>query len=110
MLDATWPLSEGAEGLEAALLRVCAEATAAIEAGHQFIVLSDRAQGARAQAQLPFPLDTPKEPLELSQGIAGQREIERGPCGGAREWQAARKEGCLKDLDLTLAGTSLVFA
>ena len=51
VLDATWPLSEGAEGLEAALSRVCAEATAAIESGHQFIVLSDRAQGARAQAQ-----------------------------------------------------------
>ena len=46
-LDATWPAAEGAAGLEAALARVCKEATAAIEEGYQFLVLSDRAQGAR---------------------------------------------------------------
>ncbi len=46
VIDATWPLSEGTVGLESALQRICDEASAAIEAGFQFIVLSDRAQGA----------------------------------------------------------------
>ncbi len=46
VIDATWPVSEGVSGLETALQRICEEATAAIEAGYQFIVLSDRAQGA----------------------------------------------------------------
>ncbi|CAL8462475.1 g2008 [Coccomyxa elongata] len=45
VIDATWPVSEGVSGLETALQRICDEATAAIEAGYQFIVLSDRAQG-----------------------------------------------------------------
>ena len=45
VLDATWPISEGADGLRAALQRICDEATAAIEAGYEFIVLSDRNQG-----------------------------------------------------------------
>ncbi|EIE24001.1 glutamate synthase, NADH-dependent [Coccomyxa subellipsoidea C-169] len=45
VIDATWPLSEGTVGLESALQRICDEASAAIEAGFQFIVLSDRAQG-----------------------------------------------------------------
>ena len=47
VLDATWPISEGANGLRAALQRICDEATAAIDAGYEFIVLSDRNQGAR---------------------------------------------------------------
>ena len=46
VLDATWPISEGGNGLHAALQRICDEATAAIEAGYEFIVLSDRNQGA----------------------------------------------------------------
>ena len=45
VLDATWPVSEGANGLRAALQRICDEATAAIDAGYEFIVLSDRNQG-----------------------------------------------------------------
>ena len=45
VIDATWPVSEGVRGLEAALQRICDEASAAIEAGFQFLVLSDRAQG-----------------------------------------------------------------
>lgn len=47
VIDATWPVSEGEGGLETALQRICDEASAAIEAGFQFIVLSDRAQGAQ---------------------------------------------------------------
>jgi hypothetical protein len=46
VLDATWPAAEGPAGLEAALGRICQEASAAIEEGFQFLVLSDRAQGA----------------------------------------------------------------
>lgn len=48
VLDATWPVSESANGLQAALQRICTEASAAIEAGYEFIVLSDRNQGARS--------------------------------------------------------------
>ena len=50
VLDATWPISEGATGMQAALQRICTEATAAIEAGYEFIVLSDRNQGGHAAA------------------------------------------------------------
>lgn len=46
VLDATWPVSEGAAGMQAALARICDEATAAIDAGYEFIVISDRNQGA----------------------------------------------------------------
>ena len=46
VIDATWPAADGAAGLEAALQRICDQATAAIAAGHSFLVLSDRAAGA----------------------------------------------------------------
>ncbi|HTT78207.1 MAG TPA: glutamate synthase large subunit [Stellaceae bacterium] len=42
-LDITWPAADGAEGIEAALDRLCGEATAAVEAGHNILILSDRA-------------------------------------------------------------------
>ncbi len=45
-LDATWPAAEGAAGLEAALDRICSEASAAIDDGVALLVLSDRAAGA----------------------------------------------------------------
>ncbi|MAE66313.1 MAG: glutamate synthase large subunit [Phycisphaeraceae bacterium] len=42
-IDVTWPRAEGAEGMLAALDRVCAEAEQAIDEGFALIVLSDRA-------------------------------------------------------------------
>ena len=42
-IDATWPSSEGEAGLEKALERILAEADAAVEAGVQLLILSDRA-------------------------------------------------------------------
>ena len=51
-LDATWPASEGADGLEPALDRLCREATAAVEAGHNILILSDRATSAE---RVPIP-------------------------------------------------------
>jgi glutamate synthase (NADPH) large chain len=42
-LDITWPAAEGAAGIAAALERICGEATAAVEAGHNILILSDRA-------------------------------------------------------------------
>jgi glutamate synthase (NADPH/NADH) large chain len=42
-LDATYPVSEGAEGLEKALHRLCREAEQAVAEGYALIVLSDRA-------------------------------------------------------------------
>src|SRR5438093_6284061 len=42
-LDITWPAAEGAAGIATALDRLCREATAAVEAGHNILILSDRA-------------------------------------------------------------------
>ncbi|HEX3863301.1 MAG TPA: glutamate synthase large subunit [Stellaceae bacterium] len=42
-LDITWSVAEGAAGIAAALDRICGEATAAVEAGHNILILSDRA-------------------------------------------------------------------
>ncbi len=42
-LDTTWSAKEGAEGLSAALEKLCAAATEAVLAGHNILVLSDRA-------------------------------------------------------------------
>ena len=46
VIDITYPKTEGVMGLEPALQRICEEATAAIEGGHQIIVLSDRNAGS----------------------------------------------------------------
>ncbi len=42
-LDATWPASEGPDGLAPALDRLCREATEAVLAGRNILILSDRA-------------------------------------------------------------------
>jgi len=51
-LDATWPAEEGADGMMPALDRLCREATAAVEAGHNILILSDRATSAE---RVPIP-------------------------------------------------------
>jgi glutamate synthase (NADPH/NADH) large chain len=51
-LDITWPVAEGAEGIANALDRICAEATAAVGAGHNILILSDRAVSAE---RVPIP-------------------------------------------------------
>src|SRR5438105_4883244 len=51
-LDITWPVAEGADGIVKALDRLCAEATAAVEAGHNILILSDRAVSAE---RVPIP-------------------------------------------------------
>ena len=45
-VDMTWPVAEGEKGLQTHIRRICEEASAAIEAGAGFIVLSDRQIGA----------------------------------------------------------------
>ena len=45
VIDITFPKSEGTQGLETALDRICREASAAIQANHSLIVLSDREAG-----------------------------------------------------------------
>ncbi len=45
-IDATWPAGEGAAGLEKAVERICREATEAVLAGHNILILSDRAVAA----------------------------------------------------------------
>ena len=42
-LDITWPAAEGADGIAPALERICNEASWAVEAGHNILILSDRA-------------------------------------------------------------------
>ncbi|MGH2922799.1 MAG: glutamate synthase central domain-containing protein, partial [Solirubrobacterales bacterium] len=51
-IDITWPLDEGADGMEAAIERICAEAGAAIDGGATQLVLSDR--GTRPN-RVPIP-------------------------------------------------------
>ena len=48
-LDITWPAAEGADGLEAALDRICREATDAVLADINILILSDRAVVGRAR-------------------------------------------------------------
>jgi glutamate synthase (NADPH) large chain len=42
VLDMTWPVADGASGMETALMRLCADASEAIAGGANVIVLSDR--------------------------------------------------------------------
>jgi glutamate synthase (NADPH/NADH) large chain/glutamate synthase (ferredoxin) len=49
-LDITWPVSDGPEGMEAALDRVCAEADRALAEGINILILSDRALGPERAA------------------------------------------------------------
>ncbi|HEY3910673.1 MAG TPA: glutamate synthase large subunit [Stellaceae bacterium] len=51
-LDATWPADEGADGIVPAIERLCREATQAVEAGHNILILSDRATSAE---RVPIP-------------------------------------------------------
>jgi glutamate synthase domain-containing protein 2/glutamate synthase domain-containing protein 1/glutamate synthase domain-containing protein 3 len=44
-LDTTWPAVDGCDGLAPAIERICAEADAALAAGTNILVLSDRATG-----------------------------------------------------------------
>jgi glutamate synthase domain-containing protein 2/glutamate synthase domain-containing protein 1/glutamate synthase domain-containing protein 3 len=53
VIDITWPLADGAAGLEPALERICAEASEAIAAGRNLLVLSDRAVGPE---RVPIPV------------------------------------------------------
>src|SRR6516165_9871427 len=51
-LDATWPSVEGADGMALALERLCVEATVAVQAGHNILILSDRAISPK---RVPIP-------------------------------------------------------
>jgi glutamate synthase (NADPH/NADH) large chain/glutamate synthase (ferredoxin) len=51
-IDITWPADEGAEGLEPALERICAEADAALLRGANVLIVSDRATGP---GRVPVP-------------------------------------------------------
>src|SRR3712207_3191484 len=51
-IDTTWPASEGAGGLARAVARICAEASTALAAGVNVLILSDRATSAE---RVPIP-------------------------------------------------------
>jgi len=52
-INASWPLSEGEEGLEKAIARICRDAEAAVLAGARLLILSDRAVD---HANVPVPM------------------------------------------------------
>src|SRR5579859_6706105 len=56
-LDTTWPAAEGANGLEGAIERLCREATDAVLADMNILILSDRATGPD-RAPIPAALAT----------------------------------------------------
>ena len=51
-LDATFPVAEGAAGLQAAMERLCREASEALERGDNILIISDRAAG---KDRVPIP-------------------------------------------------------
>jgi len=51
-LDTTWPVEDGADGLERAVERICGEADAALAGGANILILSDRTVGP---ARVPLP-------------------------------------------------------
>ncbi|MDR3539316.1 MAG: glutamate synthase large subunit, partial [Acetobacteraceae bacterium] len=51
-IDATWPAAEGTAGLARAVDRICREATEAVLADHNILILSDRAIGPD---RIPIP-------------------------------------------------------
>ena len=51
-IDCTWDAAEGAAGLERAMARICAEATDAVLADNNILILSDRAVSAE---RIPIP-------------------------------------------------------
>ncbi|HET7567422.1 MAG TPA: glutamate synthase large subunit [Gaiellaceae bacterium] len=51
-IDTTWPVEEGAAGIEPALERICAEADLALAAGANILILSDRRAGLE---RVPMP-------------------------------------------------------
>ena len=75
-------MSEGAAGLEAALARIRAEASAAIDAGFQFIVLSDRAQGEPADLS-GVRLRTCAPAALFDTRTGRQVTLEQVACGGS---------------------------
>jgi len=52
IVDATWPIEEGAEGLKSAVERIAQEAETAIDEGATIIVISDKATSAQ---RVPIP-------------------------------------------------------
>ena len=51
-IDTTWPAKDGADGMEKAIERICREATDAVLADHNILILSDRAVSAD---RIPIP-------------------------------------------------------
>jgi glutamate synthase (NADPH/NADH) large chain len=51
-IDITWPASEGADGMEQAVFRICQEATEAVLADFTILILSDREVG---ENRIPVP-------------------------------------------------------
>ena len=52
VLDATWDVSEGPQGMQTALDRICSEAEQAIKDGVSYLIISDRATGRTCCAVL----------------------------------------------------------
>jgi glutamate synthase (NADPH/NADH) large chain/glutamate synthase (ferredoxin) len=84
VIDVTYPLDWGPEGIEARLASLCAEAVDAIRGGHNILILSDRgARADRVAIQMPLALSAVhqhliREGLRTATGLVVET-------GGARE-------------------------
>jgi len=83
-IDMTYAIAEGEQGLQAALKRICSEASAAVEAGAGFIILSDRAIGPE-RAPIPsvsvlFQREQSREEDCSARGAHAQRIARAGAC------------------------------
>ena len=81
-LDITWPVEDGAAGMEPALERVCQEADAALADGVNILILSDRAVGPE-RVHIPSALAVggrPPPPRPRRDAPAGRpdRRVRRG--------------------------------
>ena len=118
-IDITWPVAEGAAGMERALERVCDEADEALADGANILILSDRAVGAERVADPAAARGLGRAPPPRARGhppagrarrssrasrasvhsVAADRLRRRGgqPVPDARDPRRARREGRLPE-------------
>jgi glutamate synthase (NADPH) large chain len=75
VVDGRFDPATGGDGLRARLAEICAEVSAAIEAGARMLILSDRSDNSKMYPRAPAPQDqtlsaTPSTPIEPVDGVA----------------------------------------
>ena len=74
-IDCTWPASEGADGLERAVARICSQATDAVLADNNILILSDRTVCAE---RIPIPAALASASVH--------HHLDQGPSDADRLW------------------------